>query len=139
MTPAQDRWFRSPKGRYAQHRQRAKQSGIPFLLTFEQWWQIWQESGHYENRGNGVSSYVMARPGDQGPYAIGNVEIITGGANLKAQRVNGKAFYKLDPSQRQQVFSLKGKATREQVAVMFNIHKSHVWRIWQELISLTDI
>ena len=29
----------------------AKKRGIAFLLTFEQWWSVWEASGKWENRG----------------------------------------------------------------------------------------
>lgn len=62
-------------------RSNAKGRGIDFCLTFWQWWTIWLESGRYELRGR--SGYVMARFGDVGPYAVGNVEIITSTENIK--------------------------------------------------------
>ena len=56
---------------------------IPFNLTFSEWWELWQTSGQWKNRGRGTRlSYVMARLGDSGPYAIGNVRIITMGENM---------------------------------------------------------
>ena len=56
--------------------------GIEFNLTFEQWWDIWQQSGKYEERGRLGHQYVMARFNDTGPYQIGNVKIITHDQNL---------------------------------------------------------
>jgi len=62
-------------GRYVAHRANAQARSIPFLLTFEQWSAIWNESGKWEQRGNRRGQYCMARPGDQGAYEIGNVVI----------------------------------------------------------------
>jgi hypothetical protein len=67
MTPAEKK--------YRQQMQNATSRSILFRLTFEQWWAIWQESGHWEERGR--HGYVMARKGDVGVYEVGNVEIIT--------------------------------------------------------------
>ncbi len=50
-----------------------KKRNISFDLTFEEWYKIWLDSGRWQERGRG--GYVMARFGDKGPYAIGNVEI----------------------------------------------------------------
>jgi hypothetical protein len=72
----------STRKKYSAHKGSAKQRGIPFLLTFEQWWQIWQESGHWEERGR----YQMTRPKDEGPYAVGNVKIATGAQNWEESR-----------------------------------------------------
>ena len=65
---------------YASHKCSAKKRGIPFLLTFEEWHKIWQDSGKL--RGRGSDLYCMARHNDTGPYAIGNVSIITNHENL---------------------------------------------------------
>lgn len=68
---------RTPYGRYTQQKRGAKKRGIAWDLTFEQWWLIWQESGHWNERGTTAGkNYVMARHGDVGPYAVENVAII---------------------------------------------------------------
>jgi hypothetical protein len=50
--------------------------GIPFSMTFEEWWEIWQQSGHWSERGRERGKYQMARLGDRGGYEVGNVKII---------------------------------------------------------------
>jgi hypothetical protein len=72
------------RGAYASHKCGAKRRGIPFLLTFEKWWSIWQDSGKWEMRGIRRGCYVMARFGDVGPYAVGNVSIVPHEANSAA-------------------------------------------------------
>jgi hypothetical protein len=62
--------------KFREHRKHAAVRGVPFLMIFEQWWSIWQQSGHWHERGVGRGKYVMARLGDRGPYAVGNVKII---------------------------------------------------------------
>ena len=60
--------------RYNQQKHMAvKKRNIPFEITFEEWYDIWMKSGHWEERGR--SGYVMTRYNDIGPYAVGNVEI----------------------------------------------------------------
>jgi hypothetical protein len=59
----------------------AKGRGIPFLLTFDQWWKIWEKSKKWEKRGFKKGQYVMARFGDKGPYAEDNVKIVTSEEN----------------------------------------------------------
>lgn len=49
---------------------------IQFELSFEEWIQIWLDSGHWYERGCGKNQYCMARKGDIGPYSIDNIEII---------------------------------------------------------------
>jgi hypothetical protein len=72
--PFKDR--NNPRNRYNQHRFNAKKVGTPFQLTFDEWWQMWSSSGHWHERGRHRGQYVMARFGDQGPYAVGNVAIV---------------------------------------------------------------
>jgi hypothetical protein len=74
------------------HRGRAKTRGIPFLFTFEEWSALWIESGKWEERGSGPEKYCMARQGDVGPYALGNVRICTNRENNAEQsaRIKGK-------------------------------------------------
>ena len=79
------------KQRYFEHRQNANHRGIPFELTFDEWLQIWQDSGKWELRGKGKGSYVMSRIGDAGPYAIDNVYINSQEENA-ADTNKGKTF-----------------------------------------------
>ena len=61
----------------------ARRRGIEFQLTFEQWLSIWKASRRLSRRGTRSGQYVMARFGDCGPYAVGNVKIITTNRNRK--------------------------------------------------------
>lgn len=65
------------------HRSNAHQRGIDFLLTYDEWLRIWKESGHLAERGACTGGYVMARYGDIGPYAVGNVRIILHADNTR--------------------------------------------------------
>lgn len=56
---------------------------VEFLLTFDEWLKIWIDSGQIDNRGTKRGKYVMARFGDQGPYAVGNVKIILHTENIR--------------------------------------------------------
>lgn len=70
------------KQAYVCQRKDAKRRGIPFLLTYEQWCEVWLESGKWEYRGKRRGQYVMSRPGDQGAYELGNVVIVPIGDNM---------------------------------------------------------
>lgn len=61
--------------RFHGHKQQARLRNIPFFLTFEEWMDIWTQSGKWEQRGWRKGQYVMARHGDQGAYEKGNVII----------------------------------------------------------------
>ena len=74
--------------RHAYHKQKnqAARRGIGFFLTFDEWYTIWEASGRLPERGRRKHEYVMARLGDVGPYAVGNVKIVTGFENKAEQR-----------------------------------------------------
>lgn len=55
----------------------AKYRALSFTLTLKQWWDLWQQSGHWAQRGRGANSYCMARVKDRGGYDFGNVYITT--------------------------------------------------------------
>jgi hypothetical protein len=74
-------WKQTPKGRFATQRDNARRRGIEWKLTFEQWWDIWEKSGKWNERGAGL--YMMCRTGDIGPYELGNVRIDSNSNNLK--------------------------------------------------------
>lgn len=59
---------------FRQQRSNASRRNIEWQLTFPQWWTIWQQSGHWGQRGRG-QGYCMCRRGDAGPYSPDNVFI----------------------------------------------------------------
>jgi hypothetical protein len=65
----------TPRGKYTRHKVNAKRRGVAFLLTFEQWWHIWDVSGKWPLRGNRAGMYAMLRIADAGPYSVANVYI----------------------------------------------------------------
>ena len=69
---------------YKAQKSNAKTRGIDFLLTFEQWLAIWNESGKLLERGRGANKFCMCRVNDSGAYEIGNVFIGTGRENVRA-------------------------------------------------------
>lgn len=91
-----DDFKETPMGQYQVQRQHARRRGISWQLSFDQWWKIWVESGKYEQRGRGWREYCMARFGDSGPYAMGNVKICTVAEN------NAEYWHSTRPSQKEQ-------------------------------------
>lgn len=71
-----------PRIAFEGQRAQAKFRGIEWRITLDEWLLIWMESGKWEQRGRGEGKYVMARFGDLGPYAAGNVKIILATENL---------------------------------------------------------
>lgn len=75
----------SPQGNtplqcYKQQEANAGRRGIPWRFNFASWWDVWERSGKWSERGRGTG-YVMSRPGDEGPYEPGNVRIVPGSEN----------------------------------------------------------
>jgi len=71
------------EGKYTMQIKNATARGIPFLLSFEQWLSIWNDSGKLNERGRGAKKYCMCRYNDIGSYEIGNVFIGTGRENVR--------------------------------------------------------
>lgn len=69
------RYDRTPRGKFKYQKYEAKRRNIEWLLTYDEWWAIWETSGKWKLRGNYSGGYVMSRPGDVGPYSVGNVVI----------------------------------------------------------------
>ena len=70
------------KKAYSQHKSNAKRRGVKFLLSFDQWKDIWLLSGFWEQRGRGSDKYCMCRYNDCGSYEINNVFIMTNAKNV---------------------------------------------------------
>lgn len=72
---------RHPARLWSRQKLQARKRGIEWQMTFADWWRIWQQSGHWEERGRG-NGYCMARWADDGPYSVDNVYICTIGQNF---------------------------------------------------------
>ena len=92
---------------YTQQKGNVRQRGLEMRLTFEEWKQIWIDSGHWENRGRGSCKYCMMRKDDQGHYELGNVFIGTNAKNVS----EGNLGKPVSPETRQKIsFALKGQS-----------------------------
>lgn len=79
---------RTPIGAFSRQRCNARKRGIEWTLTLWDWWTIWQESGHWDERGRTADAYVMCRFRDEGAYEIGNVYVATARHNVTMQPNN---------------------------------------------------
>ena len=78
--------------KFKNQRNNANTRGIAWELTIKEWWDIWQESGCWQERGIGSGKYVMARSCDVGSYSKDNVKIITHNDNSKEARLMDKIY-----------------------------------------------
>lgn len=98
----------------------AKQRGISFEFTLEEWWTWWQTDNRWERRGSrGPEQLVMARRGDVGPYSPNNVRCITAAENIREaaetariKRANGQL--KITSRLGRPPLSLSGPMTKQQ-------------------------
>jgi len=74
-------WLKTPKGLHYAQKCRAKQRGIGFFLTFDEWLEVWGYCLPY--RGRNAGNLCMCRYGDKGNYEVGNVYIDTMENNVK--------------------------------------------------------
>lgn len=61
---------------YLNQRHTADTRKIAWRFNLAEWWKVWDDSGHWEQRGRG-QGYCMARWADDGPYSPDNVYICT--------------------------------------------------------------
>jgi hypothetical protein len=69
-------------------------------MTFEEWLQIWQDSGHLHERGPRKGQYVMCRYGDKGAYKRGNVRVASVEENIAEWAVTRRSLTKAQWSAR---------------------------------------
>jgi hypothetical protein len=108
---------------FGRQRSDAKRRGIPFKLSFEEWWSIWKASGHWHERGRSRGQFVMARNADQGAYEVGNVKIITCEENSSEIRGERQGNAKLTEEKVLAIRSMwrTGGVTQRQIAAHFGI------------------
>jgi hypothetical protein len=58
----------------------------PWGLTFDQWWQLWEDSGHWQDRGKGSKSWCMIQQDTSLGWIPGNCTIVLRSDSLKTQR-----------------------------------------------------
>jgi len=118
---------RTPKKKYEDQQRHAEERGIPFLLSYEDWLEMWLISGKWEYRGKCSGQYVMGRYGDVGAYSKRNCYICTVEENQK-QRWDGEA---ISDEQAAEIIAIYKNTDLPQhkIGDMFGISQSHVSRI----------
>lgn len=108
---------------YTQHKSNAKQRGIEFKLTFDEWKQIWLDSEKWDRRGRGANKYCMCRVGDQGCYEVGNVFIDLGKINVRDGNI-GKPDN--EETKRKKSNALSGKPKPWMIGINNPMHRPEV-------------
>ena len=75
------------KARYRDQRRSAKERGIPFNLTYEEWYNWYLSQGVDKNirQGKDGNCWCMCRYNDSGPYELGNIYLDTNSNNVRYQ------------------------------------------------------
>lgn len=73
------------KRRFVQQRANAKNRGISWQLSFDEWRDWWLATGHVDQRGRQRGQWVMGRPYDSGPYVLGNLLCLRAEDNVAQQ------------------------------------------------------
>lgn len=84
---------KSPRGKFVIQRANANRRGVDWELSFDKWWEIWEKSGKWEQRGRQAGGYVMARIKDTGAYVVGNVKIATTEKTSSESFANGLKWH----------------------------------------------
>ena len=103
--------------RYRSKAADARNRRIPMLLTFDEWFGYWLASGHMEEYGRCRGQYVLSRPGDKGPYDVGNVRVVPQEENVREAHLGKKKDPRTAQTRARISASLiGGKRTPEQCA-----------------------
>lgn len=70
---------------YHEHKGHSKERNIEFLMSLEDWLEMWLDSGKWDQRGKEATQYQMCRFGDLGPYSKINCYIATAEENQWAK------------------------------------------------------
>ena len=112
---------------YTRQRLTAAHRGIPWQLTFGQWWDLWQEGERWAQRGRGCHRLCMARWADDGPYSVENIYICTNQENSRDYQVSRR----LKPKSEQ-----KSKTGHTGVYLMYpGLQKSFIARIGKKYVG----
>lgn len=111
--------------KYNTHKSNAKRRNIEFLLSYDEWFDIWLASGKWDQRGITSNDYCMTRKGDTGAYAIDNVVIDT-------KKNNSTDILKNKP----QIISMFGNSNKKTTNTYY-IYDNQVFEKQDELCTYT--
>ena len=78
MNKFDDRDYRS----YYNSMTKYRNCGVEWNLTFEEWLDWWNATGHYHERGRKTGQYVMVRKDITKPFALDNIECKVSGSQI---------------------------------------------------------
>ena len=114
----------TPKRAYSEQKKHAKERGIDWKFTYEEWLEMWLVSGKWYERGKGRGKYQMCRYGDEGCYSKINCYIGTMEQNQADTR-------KYTDQQAKEMWGIyrEGGVSQYKLAEMYKIDQSTVSKI----------
>lgn len=113
-----------PKKAYYDQKNHAQKRGIEFLISYEDWLEMWLESGMWEKRGKTKNSFQMCRYGDEGAYTKNNCFIGTVEHNQ-----NDRSFHEDEKVLNIINAYLNSNKTQYEVGEEFGVDQSYVSRV----------
>lgn len=68
------KWPQEIKHAFTRSRAQAKLRGAEWCMTIDEWFDMWDNSGLWEERGRVLGTYYMRRIDDGGPWHPSNIE-----------------------------------------------------------------
>ena len=115
---------RTPKELYVNQEGQARDRGIEWLFTYEEWLEMWLVSGRWLERGKHEGEYQMCRIGDEGPYSKRNCYIATMEDNQKVRRK-----YSDETAQEIADLYLNSNMPQHEIGKRYGLHQSTVSKI----------
>lgn len=120
--------MRSPRESYSDQKRHAGDRGIEWLLSYEDYLEIWLTSGKWFEKGRQPHNYCMCRYRDSGPYSRTNVFIDTVEENLRGRWEGKEVITNLKAKEIYDLYAT-GKWTQCAIACMYGVNQSYVSRI----------
>lgn len=73
---AREQYRKSPTAKFVRAQAAARRRGVPWELTFNQWLNLWEDSGHCNADGPNTTQYRLVRFNDTGAFRMGNAVVI---------------------------------------------------------------
>lgn len=122
----------TPKRAYLDNKSHAQARAIDFLLSYEDFLELWLVSGKWEQRGRRRGQFQLCRYGDSGPYSSRNCYIGEVGQNQQDRwNTSGEETAKIVE------LYLKGTAQKD-IGKMFGLSQSAVSRIVNKRRRVND-
>lgn len=138
---------KTPKTAYDIQKRLAGKRGLGWEFTFEKWcdwWEIELGKDWFKKRGPHTGQYVMARNGDIGPYAVGNIRCALVEENHNDYNLNKgcqKGIYKRKNLTREVVIKIyKSDKKYFEIAAEFGlkVHDVHRIKCQKAYVKITE-